>query len=119
MLTNREKAILSAAPRGTSKTHARWRLVRIRMRQEEAAVLLRLAQHLDCTTYTGRTPGVPQISTLVRAIARGILGIYSPRDNQIAIGECPIANEVARNFSEVARDFPAGPKGVSGEVGKR
>lgn len=68
-------------------------------------MLLNLASYFGCTTFTGKTPGVPQISTLMRAISRGILGVHSSRTNEVAVGNCSIKEEPARSFLQCVADF--------------
>lgn len=82
MLTDRERAVLSAQPLGARKGVAGWTYVRFRVRNNEHRALVEMSERLQATTFTGVRPGRPNVGTLMRAIGAGFLGLYCPREDR-------------------------------------
>lgn len=102
MLTDRQRYILAHQPVGRTKTSAGWTYVRFRLRAEEYASLMALANRLKAYPVVGRFPGAARISAVVRGIGRGWLGVHDPREQKIfATPELPERAQVTnRRFTE-------------------
>lgn len=82
MLTDEQRSILASQPIRARQGLRGWVYLRGRVRAEEYHALLALAKKAETYPCCGRHPYQIQITTLIRAIASGFIGLVNMRTGQ-------------------------------------